>query len=1481
MGSGLSLLAPQAHTVALRAYVDVLPGFIFLDVMNDSRFLKTIKAYDTVNQTLVVVKVFIKPPAVGVKLQDAAELLGKEAQMLATHPNVQSCHRFIETDSAGYMVRQLVKSNLYDRLSLRPFLTPIEKHWIAFQLLKTLQLLHDDLHICHGDIKTENLLISSSSWLTLTDFSQHIKPVYLQGDNPSEFVFYFDSSNRRTCYVAPERFYSKEEAPRKDAKLLSSMDLFSAGCAIAELYNDGEPTFTLSDLYKYKKGELETNISGIQDVHVRELVKNLINIEPKKRSSARDLLEEYRGSLFPSFFYEYLYGEMCDLNNSELFEVPSNNEFISPSDLRIERIYNSFDRIIEAFDFSYSADDSRLRDTGPLLRLNLKGLPRNYTIRRRNGKTKDGALIVLNTVCSLMGTLKRPENKIKACELILAISEHISDEAKLDRSIPYICSLIDEFLEESAYSSSTFAINDGNNFPPYTHLSTRIPCVALVAATNLLETCSSVNAINAHLFTEYISPLLKNIAFLNSPHKEEVRYLRITLAACLPYLAKVSESFASNARNYHNATSPYLAENGGISTRSRIDSETPKSRSLIDIKDLTEALLTDPDNSVRIGLVHEILPLCEYFGPDKTNDLILPHLITYLNDPSYQLRLAFLGSITQIGPFIGALSFEQYLLPLLFQTLGDHEHFVVLKILEIFHHFLKERLINPSSEFNALSVYKEILSNCIPLLLQPNEWIRQSVLNIILVVSDNLSNADRFCFLYPIIKSYLSYDISVISWQTLYPCVTNALSRQVYETALTWSTNASSKSLFWKQTKFSAFHQVNGRKKLVSYTKDIGKSVYVPHSTASSIGENARSPEISLSSEDKQWILKLKSVGMDDRDLWKVFTLKDHFISYHRSKLHASGNSSGEYDMASRVNVPPINVFFDICFKTEAIDSNAKRIETTTTSRMKDTGSFQSTNEGKGLHFAASKAKASASTIAANVLGELETSHADGVLPKSRHHHHVHSTTQNSNSIHRVYGAGSSSVISATMRHNYEEPNPHVLNYLHNISFGPTIDDFHDFGSLIRIGSDSSYNLSELKIRGTLVTQVNAKSDPSSQEIISKIAICPTSEFFVTGSEDGKLKVWDITKLDKNFMSKSPSISTDLKSAVTDIVFLPHRFVFAVGTNDGNIHLYRLLVTRNKNKKITKYAKLYKNRMFTMKDGFAVKIQFASTQVKSLCIAITSTCKIIAFDIITSEIYFDLQNPLIHGVPSAIIVAKNATWTLVGTSDGVLCLWDLRFDALVRSWRVTLDAIVQKNAIKKLMVIPASSRLTEKTSSHTYFAMIGGSNEADTTIWEIPSFECREVYTADTESPQIKKYALQEIKSQKDIDLNELFADFALHLEKPIDASPITLDYVHRSGAHPHNDGYFIQTTGDSRVLVWDLEDIKASVSVFDKDHTFSKTKVNSRLSVAHEQSTGQGRKKQALNIPRYDAITGLVVIQRAPPMIVAVERNGTISIYR
>ena len=82
------------------------------------------------------------------------------------------------------------------------------------------------------------------------------------------------------------------------------MDIFSLGCVIAELFTE-VPTFTLSQLFRYRRGEYDptiTLLNKVEDEHVRSLISSMIRLNPEARWHAQDYLDEYKGKAFPLFF---------------------------------------------------------------------------------------------------------------------------------------------------------------------------------------------------------------------------------------------------------------------------------------------------------------------------------------------------------------------------------------------------------------------------------------------------------------------------------------------------------------------------------------------------------------------------------------------------------------------------------------------------------------------------------------------------------------------------------------------------------------------------------------------------------------------------------------------------------------------------------------------------------------------------------------------------------------------------------------------------------------------------------------------------------------------------------------------------------------------------------------------------------------------------------------------------------------------------
>ena len=268
----------------------------------------------------------------------------------------------------------------------------------------------------HGDIKSENILVTSWNWLYLTDFSSSFKKTYLPEDNPADFSYFFDTSGRRTCYLAPERFLGPGE--EGDTRGVTwAMDIFSVGCVIAELFLES-PTFSLSQLFKYRRGEYDPELgplTRIEDRDIRELVVHMIQLEPESRYSAEEYLNFWRRKAFPEYFYSFLHqymGLITDPSSSRAPVIPDTNHF-GEADDRIDRVYYDFDKI--SYFLGYNGEKkesesstSRYKSQGAVLPVEID-IPNNRHTASSAGKkpVDDGTLIFLALVASSLRNTAR------------------------------------------------------------------------------------------------------------------------------------------------------------------------------------------------------------------------------------------------------------------------------------------------------------------------------------------------------------------------------------------------------------------------------------------------------------------------------------------------------------------------------------------------------------------------------------------------------------------------------------------------------------------------------------------------------------------------------------------------------------------------------------------------------------------------------------------------------------------------------------------------------------------------------------------------------------------------------------------------------------------------------------------------------------------------------------------------------------------
>ena len=161
-----------------------------------SRFLYSIQCRHS-DGSLVVLKVYFKWRQKGKSLRRYR--LQLERLRNAIHPqlmpNILPYQRFVESKGksqhSAFLIRQYLRSTLYDRYTSLPTLTKMEQLWIAYQLLQALSQIHK-VNIYHGDIKSENVLLTSTNWLYLTDFAP-FKPTLLPDNDPAGYYYFFEN----------------------------------------------------------------------------------------------------------------------------------------------------------------------------------------------------------------------------------------------------------------------------------------------------------------------------------------------------------------------------------------------------------------------------------------------------------------------------------------------------------------------------------------------------------------------------------------------------------------------------------------------------------------------------------------------------------------------------------------------------------------------------------------------------------------------------------------------------------------------------------------------------------------------------------------------------------------------------------------------------------------------------------------------------------------------------------------------------------------------------------------------------------------------------------------------------------------------------------------------------------------------------------------------------------------------------------------
>jgi phosphoinositide-3-kinase regulatory subunit 4 len=1412
-------------------------------------------------------------------------------------------------------------------------------------------------NIFHGDIKTENVLVTSWNWLYLADFSSSYKPAHLPEDNPADFSFYFDLSGRRTCYLAPERFLAAGQQPEGEGDVNWAMDIFSVGCVIAELFLEA-PIFSLSQLFKYRQGEYKpehSHLNKIQDTNIRELIIHMIQVDPNSRMTAEDYLTHWKGKVFPGYFYTFLDQYMYSITDPSSGRKPvtTGAEHLGEPDERIDQIYSDYEVISHHLSNEEGKELVKPQYSPP--KPNAKLFPifvnipsyQHQASPARSLAIDDGNLVFLTIVVSCLRGTARASARVRGLELLMAFSERLTDEAKLDRVVPYVAQLL-------------------------TDKSEQVKIAALRTLTQILAMVQVVSPINAYIFPEYVLPRLE--AYLPDSSTKVGPLVRMQYAFCIGTLATTAARYLDMIQALRAEgslpTADSETEDDMTSSAHRNQFDSDRRIILEAFEKHTKALLTDGDVSVRRAMLRSVSDLCVFFGSPRANDVVLSHLNTYLNDPDWMLKCAFFEAVVGVAVFVGGASLEGYILPLMVQALTDPEEFVVEKVIRSLSSMAELGLFQRSKTWELVDILARLT-------MHPNLWIREAAAQFISAASRYLSVADTHSILVNLIRPYLKVVPSEFSELRLLESLKSPMSRLILEMASNWALQAQ-KGQFWVPARNQQ-------------TFTFGSSDDSLPTTSGRELDSKVLQRLPKNEGDELWLRKLRNAGMTTEDDFKLVALREFIwrVSHRRRSDHleASPAQFNSIVALKDLGVKALTVLFDedvrqvmehtrkpgasdeptksrtvkdalleasttdASGRTEHFESPAGRLireergkpipsrlrlSSSPNDPHSGIGSSTSENEQRrsslqvprdadspvgsisstgGLRSRSSalallgkgenKASAEIGTTSANAFGKVDGAH---VRESSRSRHPTSTLVANR-------AERSPMRVRFRNAHNYTGNDPAILKLLESmllerfptneVEFGPRIQSSIRRQPIRHKDAHQSSAGIPWRPEGTLVTSLGEHT-----AAVTRVLVCPDQGFFISGSDDGTVKTWDTLRMERNITRKSRQtyrLGEDVK--VTSLVFVEQTYSYVATGSDGSIHVVRVdyFPSQEGNARFG-HPRLLREYQLP-KGDVAVWSEHYNGDNRSVLLLATNTSKVIALDLRTMELLYTLHNPLDHGTPTCFCVDKRAHWLLLGTSHGVLDLWDLRFKLRLKAW-------VHHGAspIHRIYhtFIPSAKK--------TRLIIVGGSDQGEVSVWDFEKHICKEVYRTGTcKDSSSKTFTMIDLDEEK---AGGMLGRFATSVEptssstseKGIRALAVCTQATDEKGESKHT---FLLTVGpDWKVRYWDTSRPEASMVVSGLEAEEGKPSyavsqpspdtvvIQERLQQGQEKAVSIGRDGRASSTDRkktpqksgrsglismqqqhllkshVDMVLDVALIEQPYGMVISADRSGVINLF-
>lgn len=416
-------------------------------------------------------------------------------------------------------------------------------------------------------------------------------------------------------------------------------------------------------------------------------------------------------------------------------------------------------------------------------------------------------------------------------------------------------------------------------------------------------------------------------------------------------------------------------------------------------------------------------------------------------------------------------------------------------------------------------------------------------------------------------------------------------------------------------------------------------------------------------------------------------------------------------------------------------------------------------------------------------------------------------------------------IIKYQTAHTYGGRDPSVLKLLDAVYVENYPTDVLEFGPMVtpvqkRQWDQRPHGESDKQSRpsGTLVAMFSEHTGS-----VNRVVVSSDHLFFLTGSDDGSVKIWDCARLERNLAHRSRQThkhAPDVK--VTSLCFVENTHCFVSTGSDGSVHIVRVECVEISGS-TTKYSKTKLLRQWQLPDpsSHAVWVAHFKADNQSILILATNTSQIIAIDIKTMTLLYTLDNPLHHGTPTCFCLDSEKHWLLLGTSHGVLDLWDLRFRMRLRAW-----GFPGASPIHRISLHPhygsTSKDIDEQPQKPVCIA--GGTGANEITVWDLNKAICLEVFRSlpsqatpiaaaaspSRLTPDTKPYTFQNIDATPSAKLLSRFTSTLPLASQTSTDRGIRALAVSTASPIP----FLVAAGSDRKVHFWNLADLASSCVV-------------------------------------------------------------------